>query len=163
MDKEGVEQILGRAAAAGAEVAVKPHVQEEIDRRGHPLFWAEYKSVHFFRVVFNMFDVTHVFDVTPGSGAAGAAALALGAQYDGYCVNTAHKQWLDNLMDSAIFALAVESNEVALAVGATEEHVGHIKMFFSSTVKDAKRYLIAETPELEGAKEDGGSDDDESE
>ena len=47
LDKEGVEQILGHSAAAGAEVAVKAHVQEEIEQRGHPLFWAEYKSVHF--------------------------------------------------------------------------------------------------------------------
>ena len=157
-----MSQILGLAAAAGAEVAVKPHVQEEIDKRGHPLFWAEYKSVHFFRTVLNTFDVTHVFDVTPGSGAAGAAALAVGAQYEGFCINAAHKQWLDNLMDSAIFALAVESPEVAAATGATEEHVAHIKVFFSATVKDAKRYLIAETSgDVEEEEVEGGDDESE--
>ena len=151
VDKAGVDQILGRSAAAGADVAIKPHIQAEIDKRGHPLFWAEYKSMQLFKVLFSQFDVTHVLDITPGSGAAAAGALSIGANYDGFCVNTHHKQWLDDLMDCTIFALAVESDEVATAVGASKEHVAQIKMFFSAAVKGAKRYLAEGAP----AEEDG--------
>ena len=97
-----------------------------------------------FNVLFAQFDVAHILDVTPGSGAAASAALGNGANYDGCCVNTAHRQWLDDLMDCTIFALAVESDEAAAAVGASKEHVGQIRMFFSATVKDAKRYLSSD-------------------
>ena len=162
VDMEGVEQILGRTAAAGAEVSVRPHVQHEIDKRGHPLFWAEYKSVQLFKVLFSQFDVTHVLDATPGSGAAASAALASGAIYDGFCVNSAHKQWLESLMDSAIFAVATESGDSAAAVGATKEHVEQIKTFFSATVKEAKRYLTADGP-VEEDGEEGGEESEESE
>ena len=153
-----MEQILGRAAAAGAEVVVKPHVTAEIDKRGHPLFWAEYKSVQLFKVLFAQFDVTHIMDVTPGSGAAASAALAIGATYEGFCVNGPHKQWLENLMDSAIFALAVESKETAAAVGATQEHIDQIKSFFSGTVKDAKRYLDPNSGTTAGDADDEEGD-----
>ena len=159
VDMDGVEAILGRPAAAGAEVSVRPHVQHEIDKRGHPLFWAEYKSVQLFKVLFSQFDVTHVLDATPGSGAAASAALASGAIYDGFCVNSAHKQWLESLMDSAIFAVATESGDSAAAVGATKEHVDQIKTFFSATVKEAKRYLTTDGPVEENGEEDGGESD----
>ena len=150
---------MGRAAAAGADVTVKPHVQAEIDKRGHPLFWAEYKSVQLFKVLFAQFDVTHILDMTPGSGAAASAALAAGATYDGFCINAPHKQWLENLMDSAIFALAVEKDS-AEAVGATQEHIDQIRMFFSATVKDARRYLGSDSgPPAEDDKEEPESSD----
>ena len=60
-------------------------------------------------------------------------------------------------MDSAIFALAVESSEKADALGVSAEHVAHIKMFFSSTVKEAKRYLAADV-RIEEAEENNAGD-----
>ena len=76
-----------------------------------------------------------------------------------FCVNSAHKQWLESLMDSAIFAVATESGDSAAAVGATKEHVEQIKTFFSATVKEAKRYLTADGPVEENGEEDGGESD----
>ena len=129
LDRDGVEQILGRSAVAGAEVAIKQHVKDEIEKRGHPLFWSEYKSVQLFKVLFDQFDITHIWDVTPGSGAAASAALATGTQYEGFTANAAHKQWIEAIMDRAIFALAIESDETTAAVGATKEHVAIIRLF----------------------------------
>ena len=113
-----------------------------------------------FKVLFAQFDVTHILDITPGSGAAASAALAAGATYDGFCINGPHKQWLENLMDSAIFALAVEKDSAA-AVGATQEHIDQIRMFFSATVKDARRYLGSDSgpPAAEDDKEENESSD----
>ena len=161
MDKDGVEKILGSLAAAGADCAIRQHTQEEVDQRGHPLFWAEYKSVEFFKVLFDQFAVTHAVDLTPGSGAAASAALSAGITYEGFAANAPHKGWLDELMDCAIFGIAVESKQAAAAVGATEEHVQQIKQYFNATVKEAKRYLTADAPTNSGEddKEDKDSSD----
>ena len=159
LDRDGVEQILGRPAVAGADVAIKPHVKDEIDKRGHPLFWSEYKSVQLFKVLFDQFDITHIWDVTPGSGAAASAALATGTQYEGFTANAAHKQWIEAIMDRAIFALAIESDETTAAVGATKEHVANIRLFFHSTVKEAKRHLSAEAPTMEEKEEESKGGD----
>ena len=48
---------------------------------------------------------THVFDLTPGSGAAACAAAVLDISYEGVAMNAAHAAWLDSIMDKAIFAV----------------------------------------------------------
>ena len=65
-------------------------------------------------------------------------------------------------MDRAIFALAIESDETTAAVGATKEHVANIRVFFHSTVKEAKRYLNAEAPTAEDEDDNGKGDEEES-
>ena len=100
--------------------------------------------------------------MTPGSGAAAAAALGSGIHYEGLCTNGAHKQCLDGLMDIAIYAIATESDEAAAAVGATKEHVANARLFFASTLKQAKRFVTAETADedtLEEKEEDSSEDD----
>ena len=72
---------------------------------------------------------TEILDWTPGSGAAAAAALHCGIKYEGVCTNTAHKQWLDGLLDKAIYAVAVDSPAGATAVGASPDYVNNIKLF----------------------------------
>ena len=64
-------------------------------------------------------------------------------------------------MDCTVFALAVESDEAAAAVGASKEHVALVRMFFSATVKDAKRYLSSD-PAPAGDEEEADLSDDES-
>jgi hypothetical protein len=69
--------------------------------------------------------------------------LHCGIKYEGACINANHKQWLETMLDKAIYAVALESPESATAVGVTQECVANIKLFFQGTVKEAKRYLLA--------------------
>ena len=78
-----------------------------------------------------------------GSGVVAIAALHCGIKYEGVCINANHKQWLEGMLDKAIYAVAVESPESAKAVGVTQECVANIKLFFQGTVKEANRYLLA--------------------
>ena len=48
---------------------------------------------------------THVFEATPGSGAAACAAAVLDISYEGVAMSAKHADWLDNMMDTAIFAV----------------------------------------------------------
>ena len=140
-----IENILGPKAllaAACANTHVKDRHVDEVSKRGNPLFWGEYKPVDLLKEIFIHCDFTEVWDLTPGSGAAASAALSLGIKYEGLCVNEGQQQWLDVLMDKVVFAVAVESNDAAAAIGASAAHVASIKMFFHGTVKEAKRYLV---------------------
>ena len=81
---------------------MKP-LPEELDTnqqmRGHPLFWQEFKTSHLFSALFDDFDIGHVFDLSPGSGAAAMAAAATGIGYEGVAENEMHAQWLETLLD----------------------------------------------------------------
>ena len=98
--------------------------------------------------------VTDMLDFTAGSGAAAAAALHCGARYQGVCVNADQKKWLDGLMDRIIYAVACENAETAAAVGATPEQVNSIKAWYQGTIKEAKRFLIAQGADVAVAEED---------
>ena len=50
---------------------------------GEPLFWLEMKDVLFWVALFKDLSVSHIFDLTPGSGAAAIAAMMLRLKYDG--------------------------------------------------------------------------------
>ena len=68
------------------------------------------------------------------TAAAAAAALHCGIKYEGVCTNTADKQWLDGLLDKAIYAVAVDSPESAAAVGAsTQINSTQLKRFCSGS------------------------------
>ena len=105
--------------------------------------------------------VTDVLDFTAGSGAAAAAALHCGARYQGVCVNADQKKWLDSLMDKVVYAVACDSPGHAAAVGASTELVNSIKLFYQGTVKEAKRFLVAQSSDAAAADvddEDEGSE-----
>ena len=61
-------------------------------------------DVEWFIALFKDLHVTHVFDVTPGSGAAACAAAILDISYEGVAMSAKHAFWLVNIMDKAIFA-----------------------------------------------------------
>ena len=102
--------------------------------------------------------VTDVLDFTAGSGAAAAAALHCGIKYEGICVNADQKKWLDSLMDKAVYAVACDSPGHAAAVGASTELVNSIKLFYQGTVKEAKRYLVAQSSDTPAAGQDDDGD-----
>ena len=102
---------------------------------------------------------TDILDFTAGTGGAAAAALHCGIKYEGICVNADQKKWLESLMDKVVYAVACDSPEHAAAVGASTELVNSIKLFYQGTVKEAKRYLVAQSSDMQGAAM--GQDDDE--
>jgi len=162
LSDEDVVAILGQKAplaAAGAKQKVKDRHLTEVKERGNPLFWAEYKPVEFWKDLMVNMAVTDVLDFTAGTGAAAAAALHCGIKYEGVCVNADHKSWLDGLMDKVIYAVASESTEAAAAVGASEEHISSIKLFFQGTVKEARRFLVASADQLGKTDGDGDGED----
>ena len=107
--------------------------------------------------------VTDILDFTAGSGAAAAAALHCGARYHGVCVNADQKKWLDSLMDRVIYAVACENADSAAAVGATPEQVFAIKTWYQGTIKEAKRFLIAQGADVAVAEEDNDEGESEGE
>ena len=66
---------------------------------GQPLFWQERKSPKFWATLFAHVDAKAVFDCTPGSGAAGRAAMELGIVYSCMAKNAEHNSWLQNMFD----------------------------------------------------------------
>ena len=102
--------------------------------------------------------VTDVLDFTAGTGGAAAAALHCGIKYEGICVNADQKKWLESLMDKVVYAVACDSPEHAAAVGASTELVNSIKLFYQGTVKEAKRYLSAQSSDMPAAGHDDAED-----
>ena len=102
--------------------------------------------------------VTDVLDFTAGTGGAAAAALHCGIKYEGICVNADQKKWLESLMDKVVYAVACDSPEHAAAVGASTELVNSIKLFYQGTVKEAKRYLVAQSSDTPAAGQDDDGD-----
>ena len=68
---------------------------------GTPLFWAERKSVDFWRVLVVDLGAAAVVDVSRGSGMAARAALDLGLRYFGVARNSYHAGWLHIAVDRA--------------------------------------------------------------
>ena len=66
------KQILGQSAVGDFE---KTRVQKEVNEKGHPLCWGEWKPVHYYSTLMRDFGCREVCDWTPGSGAACVAAL----------------------------------------------------------------------------------------
>ena len=79
-------------------------VSKECKTKGHPIFWRETLPMEWFIAFFQDSHATHVFDVTPGSGAAACAAAVLDIPYEGVAMSAKHAAWLENIMDKAIFA-----------------------------------------------------------
>ena len=90
--------------------------------------------------------VTHIVDFTPGSGALAIAASGAGLKYEGIAGNTEHKEWLDQILDRAVFYLC-DTKEGRAGFGADtilgkEEEIGDkMKHFFHPILMEAKRFM----------------------
>ena len=72
-------------------------------------------------------------------------------------------RWLDSLMDRVIYAFVCENADSAAAVGATPEQVFAIKTWYQGTIKEAKRFLIAQGADVAVAEEDNDEGESEGE
>ena len=133
-----------RCEITGVRELPSEDVCETTEQKGFPLFWSDWKSIALFAAIFKNFSATHVFDLTPGSVAAAVGAYHAGIKYEAACINEAHKNWLDHVMDGVTFGVLAEGS-----VQADSQMVEKIKYYFTSTVKEAQRVLHADVPDEE--------------
>ena len=128
--------------------------------QGHPLFWNESKSVEWWQALFKDLNITHIWDITPGSGAAAAASCFLGINYEGVGMSDKHCQWLDNIMDSCIFAIVDMRRGSEEIGGVTDsEFVEPIRAYFQTIVDEGRRYVA--TPDEDDEDDEDNEDEDE--
>ena len=77
---------------------------------GQPLFWQERKSVSCLKALLADVQAKTVFDLTPGSGACGRAAMEMGLVYACVTRNVEHSSWLQNIFDRQALRGICESN-----------------------------------------------------
>ena len=141
-------------------------VAKETRTRGHPLFWKETLDVEWFLAFFRDAHAKHIFDASPGSGAAACAAAILDIPYEGIAMSSKHAAWLDNIMDKAIFA-AVRLREIPTdAKGKPDPEAkafqDQVMAFFKDLVEEGRKYVERECREEEDdiVEVDGDDDDD---
>jgi len=155
MTKDTKVKILGASAVGDMG---KDRVAKEIDEKGHPLFWGEWKPVHYYARLMKDFGATEVMDLTPGSGAAAIGALYQGIPYMAVCENEAQKEWLWTLLQKLF--LAIVANKT---VEVDAEVTKNVTMYLQRTVEAAKQYLPKGTPSAFGDSFTGDNDSDEDE
>ncbi len=122
-------------------------------KAGHPLFMTEVKEVEVYLALFEDFNVSHVFDLAAGSGAAAMAAAILGISYEGLAMNAEHANWLDRILDKAMFAIVADAHdEEAMKIKA------EVNQYFNTNIDEA-RALMANAEEVEPDKFDENEDE----
>ena len=91
-----------------------------------------------------------------------------GIPYEAVCENETHKQWLDNILDMAIFAILVQKKGERNATKEDKEVANSITTYFNSTVQAATKFLKAhgleakkDDMEVDGGRKEVDDDDDE--
>ena len=115
-------------------MATYPEDVASVFPNGEPLFWHDLHDVLFFVAFFKALCVTHMFDLTPGHGSAAIAAVMLGLKYDGVAISDQHLNFLDNLLDSAIWPIIADSTEDTV-------FANEVSRYFASLVDQGRRLL----------------------
>ena len=117
---------------------------------GVPLFWSEAKPVTLFANVFRDYNVEHVFDLGVGTAAAATAAAFCGIGYEGLCVNEAHCEYVNAILDRAVLALL---GSKADSYGYDNSQAQKIQKYFASTIQEALRHIDSGVGQEEGDEE----------
>ena len=147
--------VHGKESIVGCELpAYDDKVIEAVGKKGHPLFWTEIKEVDMFVAIFKDYNITDVWDCGAGSGTAAMAAAICGLRYEGVAMNEKHANFLNNVMDKAIFAI------IANRTGEDEETKklqSEILANFAQTIEEARTFLDApdSAPDEEDESDDG--------
>ena len=106
-------------------------------QNGHPLFLNELWELEMYLALFQDMSVTHVFDMATGSGAAAMAAAILRIQYDGLAMSKDHCDWLDQILNKAMFAIVVDSkNPESFKIKKKE-----LCKYFNANITEARALL----------------------
>ena len=118
-------------------------VDEYRVKRGVAFQWHETKSVKFWTRFFSDIPgLTHIMDLGVGTAAAGIAAWRCNAKYEAMCANQVHKDWLDNLMDSCMFAVVADTtagNNTAF----DKDFQTKVRHLFAPQVSEGMRMIVA--------------------
>ena len=109
---------------------------KEVEERGHPLLWGEWKPVTLLSTLIRDFHVAEVVDLTPGSGAACLAALYSHVHCTGVPYNAEHEKWLLEVLHRTFIALVVEDK-----VRADKDLTQKVQQYLPKSVETAKRML----------------------
>ena len=156
MSHDTKASILGAPACGSLDTRRLGRLQADIDAKGHPFSHAEVKPITFWQDIVEHLGVTHIVDLTPGSGALAVAASGA-AQYEGIAANDAHRDWLDNIVDRCVMYKAGHEQGYAKdTLGGDPEFVANASRYFGGTMMDARRWLM---PGAGGDGEEDGGDD----
>ena len=111
----------------------------ELVKNGVPLCWHEMLPIELYVALYKHFDIKHVCDMSPGSGAAAIAALLGDVSYTGLCRNEEHMAWLNKILDTAYLTVLTDG-----AKQRDQKLRDRLLFFVAPVVDDAKRMLRAE-------------------
>lgn len=127
-------------------------VVEALGRSGYPLFWTEFLDAEWFRAFYKDMNINHVFDLTPGTTAAACAAAINGIVYEGIAMNESHANFLNNIMDKAVFAILAASE--AESDKAVREN---LQKYFLPLIEEGREYIVSKP--MEEDEDDAGEID----
>ena len=161
MNQETKSSILGAPACASLGPG-QSRLQAEIDEKGHPFSYAEVKPITLWQDVVAHLGITHIVDLTPGSGAFAVAATGL-AQYEGIAANDAHRDWLDSIVDRCVMYKAGQDQGYAgETLGGDAEFVSNASKYFNGLM-EARRWLMPDAGEGDEEQDGGVGEDDDDE
>lgn len=130
-------------------------VIEALGKGGYPLFWTEFLDAEWFRAFFKDMNISHVFDLTAGTTAAACAAALHGIVYEGIAMNEAHANFLNNIMDKAVFAILAASE--AESDKAVREN---LQKYFLPLIEEGREFIVSRPMEEDedDAEENDGDD-----
>ena len=143
-------KILGSAAIGAFN---RDRVAKDVEAKGHPLFWSEWKPIALHIALYRDFDVTNVVDLRMGSGAAGIASLYQQCGYIGLCYNDLHKCWNWRLIQQCFLALVSDGK-----AKVDEDAGAKVKQYFQRAVTTARQWLPAGADRVVMVKGDDDSD-----
>ena len=104
--------------------------------------------------MFKDFSAESILDVTPGSGAAAMAAAILGIHYEGLAMNASHANWLDRIVEKAMYAIIIDSKDERFKPIKAE-----LGQYFSEQVAEARLFLTSDQYEKKQSDEDEDHED----
>ena len=135
----------------------KGRVEAEVETRGHPPFWGEWKPVPLYPTLIRDLGVANVIDATPGSGAAALGALYAQVLYGGIAFNQRHLTWLEDLLQRAFVAMVLDKT-----VAADPALVGRVGQYLERAAQQARVLLPGKKPNMAdcaSAEDDSDSED----
>jgi len=123
-------------------------------QRGVPINWHETKSVAlWYRILKDIPGLTHVLDFGVGSAAAAIASWKHDLKYEGVCVNKFQKDWLDNQMDTSMFAVVAQGFQ-SQAQQTDKDFQTKVKHLFAPQVQEGMRMICYKKEEAQKEKKE---------
>ena len=140
--------ILG-SDAVGA--FAKERVAKDMDAKGHPLFWGEWKPVMLFNILYKDFEITDVWDMSVGVGAAAILVFYSKVHDFGVCFNDAHRKWVHRLIQQCFTTLVADGH-----TAVDDAVVKRVQQYFHRAVSTARQWLPSDEtkPSVAGAADD---------